>query len=120
VPADILLLADRNFHSFELWRSAQVGGSELLLRVQKEPRLPMTQVLPDGSYLSVMLPRRGHNKKATVSVASVVSRGGPLAVSYAIICPSEIDHGSVVLPPPSAKINACVPISPPRRWAETL
>lgn len=72
VPAGTLLLADRNFHAFELWRTAQAGGYELLIRVQKGPRLPVTQVLPDGSYLSVVLPRRGPDKKGRAIVVRVL------------------------------------------------
>jgi hypothetical protein len=63
VPAGTLLLADRNFHSFALWHTAQQGGYELLIRVQKGPHFPVHDVLPDGSYRSVVLPRRGQNKK---------------------------------------------------------
>ena len=63
IPAGSLLLADRNFHSFDLWQGGQVGGYELLIRVQKGPNLPVLAVLDDGSYLSVVYPRRGKHKK---------------------------------------------------------
>jgi DDE family transposase/transposase IS4-like protein len=72
VPARTLLLADRNFHSFELWRGAQVGGYELLIRVQKGPCLPVLQVLSDGSYLSAVLPRRGPHKKGRAITVRVI------------------------------------------------
>lgn len=53
----MLALADRNFFSFGRWRAAQATGAHLLWRVkagagQGVPRLPVTAVLPDGSYLS--------------------------------------------------------------------
>ena len=63
VPADSLLLADRNFHSFALWQVAQTGGYELLIRVQKGPKLAVHKVLPDGSYLSAVYPRRGRTRR---------------------------------------------------------
>ena len=72
VPAGSLLLADRNFHSFALWHGAQQGGYELLIRVQKGPKLPVHSVLPDGSYLSAVYPRRGKNKKGRAIVVRVV------------------------------------------------
>jgi hypothetical protein len=62
VPVGSLLLVDRNFHSFDLWRTAQVGGFDLLIRVQKGPKLPVKTVLADGSYLSRVHPRRGKKK----------------------------------------------------------
>jgi hypothetical protein len=63
LKAGILLLADRNFHGFPLWQGAKDGGFALLLRVQKGPKFPIHTVLEDGSYLSVVRPRRGKNKK---------------------------------------------------------
>jgi hypothetical protein len=72
VPTGTLLLADRNFHSFELWQGAQRGGYELLIRVQKGPKLPVLEVLPDGSYLSQVLPRRGKKKSERAIVVRVI------------------------------------------------
>lgn len=63
VPVGALLLADRNFHSFALWQQAQRGGYGLLIRVQKGPHWPVTCVLPDGSYLSFVRPRRGPDQR---------------------------------------------------------
>jgi Transposase DDE domain len=58
VPADAVLLADRNFHSYELWYDRQHGGYDLLLRVQQGPKFPVIAVLADGSYLSRVRPGR--------------------------------------------------------------
>jgi hypothetical protein len=63
IPRGSLLLADRNFHSFEWWQTALQGGYDLLIRVQKGPKLPVHEVFPDGSYRSVVYPRRGKHKK---------------------------------------------------------
>jgi hypothetical protein len=72
VPAGTLLLADRNFHSFELWQGGQHGGYELLIRVQKGPKFLVLEVLPDGSYLSVVLPRRGKNRQQRAITVRVI------------------------------------------------
>jgi hypothetical protein len=72
VPAGSLLLADRNFHSFELWQMAQAGGYELLIRVQKGPKLPVEEVLAAGSYLSRVYPRRGKDKQGRALVVRVI------------------------------------------------
>lgn len=72
VPPGALLLADRNFHAFDLWRAAHGGGYDLLLRVQRGPKLPARQVLPDGSYLSAVLPRRGPNKEGRAIAVRVI------------------------------------------------
>ncbi|MBV8200456.1 MAG: IS4 family transposase [Acidobacteria bacterium] len=72
VPAGALLLADRNFHAFDLWRAARDGGFDLLLRVQRGPKLPAQRVLADGSYLSAVLPRRGPDKKGRAIVVRVI------------------------------------------------
>jgi hypothetical protein len=72
VPAGSLLLLDREFHSYELWRQAQRGGFELLLRVQKGPRFPALAVLPDGSSLSAVLPRRGPDRRGRALTVRVI------------------------------------------------
>lgn len=72
VPAGALLLADRNFHSFGLWRLAQANCYELLIRVQSGPKLPVHQARADGSYLSVIYPRRGQNRKGRAIVVRVI------------------------------------------------
>ena len=48
----MLCLADRLFYGFDLWNQAVATGADLLWRVQKAIRLPLLQMLPDGSYLS--------------------------------------------------------------------
>jgi hypothetical protein len=47
----MLLLADRNFYSFSLWRAA-AGRAELLWRVKAAMVLPVAAELPDGSWLA--------------------------------------------------------------------
>ena len=48
----MLLLADRNFYSYQLWTAAAATGAQLLWRVKTGIHLPVLQDLPDGSYLA--------------------------------------------------------------------
>jgi hypothetical protein len=56
--AGMLVLADRNFASFKLWRAAAGTGAQLLWRMSASFTLPKRQVLPDGTYLSELKPPR--------------------------------------------------------------
>jgi hypothetical protein len=48
----MLLLADRNFYSYQLWNAAAATGADLLWRVKASMHLPVVAELPDGSYLA--------------------------------------------------------------------
>jgi hypothetical protein len=52
--AGMLLLADRNFYSYQLWAAAAGTGAELLWRVKASLRLNVTRILPDGSFLATI------------------------------------------------------------------
>ena len=52
--ADMLVLADRNFCGFKLWRIACAGGAKLAWRVKSNLGLPVQPPLADGSYLSTV------------------------------------------------------------------
>jgi hypothetical protein len=54
VESDMLITADRNFYSFDLWGKFRSTGADLLWRVNANLRLPVLRWLPDGSYLSVV------------------------------------------------------------------
>lgn len=54
VEPDMLVVADRNFYSFELWNLFRSRGADLLWRVNAGLRLPVLRWLSDGSYLSVV------------------------------------------------------------------
>jgi hypothetical protein len=55
---DELLTADRNFYSFQAWRSAAATGAALLWRAPTQLILPVVKVLPDGTYLSALIDPR--------------------------------------------------------------
>jgi len=54
----MLLLADRNFLGWQLWREAAATGAELLWRARASFNLPVRRVLADGTYLSELRPAR--------------------------------------------------------------
>jgi hypothetical protein len=51
---DMLVLADRNFFGFKLWQMACASGAKLAWRVKADRKLPVEQLLSDGSYLSTV------------------------------------------------------------------
>jgi hypothetical protein len=61
---DWLLLADRNFYSFGDWCAAADTGAALLWRVTSSLGLPVLEVLPDGSWRSVLISRRVDPRRA--------------------------------------------------------
>lgn len=54
---DMLLLADRGFYSYALWSEAAATGAHLLWRIKNDLQVPVMSTLPDGSYLSELVPR---------------------------------------------------------------
>jgi hypothetical protein len=53
----MLVLADRGFHSYEMWTAAAGSGADLVWRVTDNLELPVERWLPDGSYRSFLLPK---------------------------------------------------------------
>jgi len=68
----VLVIADRNFPGYELFRDAAATGAELLWRVSSSFHLDIDEVLDDGSYLSRLKTprqlRRAGAKDLTVRV----------------------------------------------------
>jgi hypothetical protein len=52
---DWLLIADRNFCNWQDWKTAAASGAALLWRVKADLTLPVLEILPDGSYRSVLI-----------------------------------------------------------------
>jgi hypothetical protein len=50
-----LLTADRGFYSWPAWDTAAATGAALLWRAPTQLALPMVRVLPDGTYLTVVM-----------------------------------------------------------------
>jgi Insertion element 4 transposase N-terminal len=63
---DWLLIADRNLFNWDAWRAAAGTGAALLWRVKSDLRLPVLELLPDGSYRSVLIwPRATPKQRET-------------------------------------------------------
>jgi hypothetical protein len=112
----MLLLADRNFPSWALWREAAATGAQLLWRVSASFTLPVTRVLADGTYLSVLRPpRKKDGDPVTVRVIEyqVSDAGGePTGEIFALI--------TTLLGPAQAPAEELAALYP-RRWdSETI
>src|SRR5260221_670805 len=68
---DWLLIADRNFFNWADWCTAADSGAQLLWRVKADLTLPVLDLLPDGSYSSVLInPKvRGKARQALLDAA---------------------------------------------------
>jgi hypothetical protein len=76
--ADELLTADRNFYSFHAWGLAASTGAALLWRAPTGLALPVVTVLPDGTYLSVLLNpaiRGARRRAALLDTARQIAQG---------------------------------------------
>ncbi len=70
--AGMLLIADRGFYGFGLWRAAAATGADLLWRVKNSAVLPVVEQLADGSYLSHIYAARDKNRHADPAMVRVV------------------------------------------------
>jgi hypothetical protein len=68
---DWLLIADRNFFNWADWCTAADTGAALLWRVKADLTLPVLDLLPDGSYSSVLIsPKiKGKARQALIDAA---------------------------------------------------
>jgi Insertion element 4 transposase N-terminal/Transposase DDE domain len=71
---DWLLLADRNFYSWKDWGIAAGTGAALLWRVKSSLGLPVLEVLPDGSWRSVLI-RPGIDPRGAARAALLAAAG---------------------------------------------
>jgi hypothetical protein len=67
-----VLLADRGFVGFDLWRAAQATGAQLLWRAKTNQVLPVDRQLADGSYLSRIYAARDQRAKRDPIVMRVM------------------------------------------------
>jgi hypothetical protein len=76
---DWLLLADRGFYNWKDWCTAADTGAALLWRVRSPyTRLPVLEVLPDGSYRSVLISPKLNRESARRPVIAAASRSEAL------------------------------------------
>lgn len=86
---DMLVLADRNFFGFKLWQAACATGAKLAWRAKADRKLPVDQVLPDGSYLSTVFDsedkRRTNGQVVRVIEYTLKDSATPTEGSYRLI-----------------------------------
>jgi hypothetical protein len=118
----MLLLADRNFPGYELWGMAAATGADLVWRIKKNQVFIPVQVLPDGSFISIMptpaenvrygqaraagrtLPRlpQGHRVRIIEYAITVNGPGGSARVEHFRLVTTLLDHNQA----PAAKLAA--------------
>lgn len=93
---DMLVMADRNFYSYKLWRDAVDTGAELLWRVSSNLKLPVLTTFPDGSYLSIvyrtLLPP--HHRTALASSARKGEHVSPVQALVVRVVEYEVTDAS--------------------------
>jgi hypothetical protein len=83
---DMLLVWDRGFLSYLLWKGVVTQGCQLLARASSWLVLPVKQALADGSYLSKLYPRDWDRVKDRHGLVVRVIR-------YTINDPQRVGHG---------------------------
>jgi Insertion element 4 transposase N-terminal len=74
---DWLVIADRNFYSWKDWRAAADTGAALLWRMKANALLPVLEMLPDGSYRSVLIDPKIAGRKREALIAAAQDGGDP-------------------------------------------
>ena len=89
LTTDMLVLADRNFYGFKLWHTACATGAKLAWRVKANLKLPVQQMLPDGSYLSAVFdsrdPARRSGQTVRVIEYTLHDSATPVQDSYRLV-----------------------------------
>jgi hypothetical protein len=83
---DMLLLWDRGFFSYSLWKGVVTQGCQLLARVSSRLVLRPTQTLADGSYLAKIYPCESERNKDRQGLVVRVVR-------YTLNDPQRAGHG---------------------------
>jgi hypothetical protein len=86
IPADALLIEDRGFFSYDHWKTLDMGGVKLLLRMKSNLILRPIKHLPDESYLAKIYPSSYHRNKDR---AGIVVR----VIEYTLDDPQRTGHG---------------------------
>jgi Transposase DDE domain/Insertion element 4 transposase N-terminal len=86
LTAEMLLLLDQGFFSYELWRDLTATGVQLLARVPKSMVLRPIRTLCDGSYLAKVSPNDYHRRTDRDGIVVRVIR-------YTRDDPQRVGHG---------------------------
>ena len=89
---DWLLIADRNFYNWADWCLAAESGAALLWRVKADLVLPVLELLPDGSYSSVLVNPKasGKARQALMTAARAGEDLDPAKARYVRVIEYEI------------------------------
>ncbi len=71
VTGEMLVIADRGFHSYQAWQEFLPTGAALLRRVAAGLILDPLEVLPDGSYLAEISNRNSRSSRCRIPLAAV-------------------------------------------------
>jgi hypothetical protein len=71
ISPDMLIIADRGFHSYELWREFLATGAALLWRAWSTITLEPISVLDDGSYLAEISNKSSRSSATRIPLSSV-------------------------------------------------
>ena len=83
---DMLLLADRGYFGYDHWVKTRATGAQLLWRIVKTIDLPVLERLPDGSYLSVILPKNAKkDRKRGINAGRVYDTQHHKAIEVRVI-----------------------------------
>jgi hypothetical protein len=86
---DMLVMADRNFYGFKLWKLTCASGAKLLWRVKSNLILGHDEDLPDGSYLSTVYDSDDRQRKSGIKVRvidyTLVDSATPVQDSYRLV-----------------------------------
>jgi hypothetical protein len=98
ITPDMLVVADRGFYSFDLWRDYRFTGADLLWRLSAGVRLPVLNRFPDGSYLSEITnqPRGSKTRISADKIADIrLATHLPVrVVEYQVAGPADSDNPS--------------------------
>lgn len=72
LSTEMLVLADRGFYGFKLWRMAVASGAKLLWRAKSNMTLTVERALPDGSYLSRVFDSEDDRRRLDGEVVRVI------------------------------------------------
>ena len=82
---DMLVLWDRGFHSYKLWRRIQATGAQVLARVQIGLIFTPVERLRDGSFLAYLYPTPASRKKKRHGILVRI-------ITYTINDPKRPEH----------------------------
>jgi hypothetical protein len=98
ITPDMLVVADRGFYSFDLWRDYHFTGADLLWRLSAGVRLPVLNRFPDGSYLSEITnqPRGSKTRIPADKIADIrLATHLPVrVVEYQVVGPTQSEEPS--------------------------